>query len=139
MSSPASTWRAPIQSTNVIPPNTSVVASAVSSARIRPRRTATRKERSTALLKRSVCSRSSVNACTVCTALIVSAASALASATRSWESRDSRRSRRPSISKGPTISGIAITIISASCGLVATSSTSEPSSVIAERSVIEMP
>ena len=40
---------------------------------------------------------------------------------------------------GPTISGISTTIISVSIGLVATSITSEPSSVSVERSVIEMP
>ena len=70
---------------------------------------------------------------------MVSPASALASATRSCESRDRRRTRRPSISSGPTISGISTTIISVSIGLVATSITSEPSSVSVERSVIEMP
>ena len=70
---------------------------------------------------------------------MVSPASALASATRSCESRDKRRTRRPSISSGPTISGIATTIIKVSVGLVATSSTSEPSSVSVERSEIEMP
>ena len=43
------------------------------------------------------------------------------------------------MSNGPTISGIRATIISVSLGLVATSITSEPSSVSAERSVIEMP
>ena len=71
--------------------------------------------------------------------MIVSPASALASATRSCESRERRRTRRPSIKSGPTISGISTTIINVNLGLVATSITSEPMSVSAERSEIEMP
>ena len=70
---------------------------------------------------------------------MVSPANALASATRSCESRDKPRNRLPSMINGATISGISTTIIKVSIGLVATSITSEPSSVNVERSVIEMP
>ena len=57
---PASTSCAPSQSTTVIAPNTSIVPSAVSTARTRVRLTPVTKLASTAAPKRSLCSASSV-------------------------------------------------------------------------------
>ena len=87
---PAITAFAPSHSTNTIAPNTSVMTSVVSHARVVVRRTAAAKLVSTLPRKRVASAASCVNAWTVDIALRISPASADESAMRSWLVRDSR-------------------------------------------------
>ena len=135
--SPRTTECAPIHSTNVIAPKTSIVAIAVSVERVFVRRTAATNESSTAASKRREFTSSSVNACTVWIAFNVSSAMPLVSAMRSCDARESLRTRRPSTISGTITTGTSTRIISVSLGLVIASITRLPTSEIAERSVIE--